>query len=123
MAQVVFDPVAFKARYPEFASVSNTLLQECFEESGLYLSNDDNSIVQDLDRRARLLNMLTAHIAYLGGPPKGLCLPGLNISRLVPMRGLLSLNMALHSGRQPCRCAVSGIAHVRRCTDHATQGR
>lgn len=67
MAQVVFDPVAFKARYPEFASVSNTLLQECFEESGLYLSNDDNSIVQDLDRRARLLNMLTAHIAYLGG--------------------------------------------------------
>lgn len=67
MTAVVFDPAAFKARYPEFASVSDFLLGECFLEAGLYLSNADNSPVQNLQRRAMLLNMLTAHIAFLGG--------------------------------------------------------
>lgn len=67
MTAVVFDPAAFKARYPEFASVGDPLLQACFGEAGLYLSNTDNSPVQNVTRRAVLLNMLTAHIAALGG--------------------------------------------------------
>jgi len=67
MAVVVFDPTAFKARYPEFAAVANATLQACFDEAGLYLSNADNSPVQNLTRRALLLNMLTAHVAYIGG--------------------------------------------------------
>lgn len=67
MAVVVFDPAAFKARYPEFASVANETLSACFGDAGLYLSNKDDSIVQDVTRRAMLLNMLTAHIAALGG--------------------------------------------------------
>ena len=67
MTAVVFDPVAFKARYPEFASVSDVLLGMCFGEATLYLSNSDCSPVQDLTRRAMLLNMQVAHIAYLGG--------------------------------------------------------
>lgn len=67
MTSVVFDPAAFKARYPEFAAVNNSLLQSCFAESCLYLSNADTSPVQDVARRAVLLNMLTAHIAFLGG--------------------------------------------------------
>ena len=67
MAVVVFDPVAFKARYPEFAAVSNTVLGAYFLESGLYLSNTDASPVQNVTRRALLLNMLTAHIGYIGG--------------------------------------------------------
>ena len=67
MPSVVFDPAAFKARYPEFASVGDLLLQACFGEAGLYLSNTDNSPVQNVTRRAVLLNMLTAHIAALGG--------------------------------------------------------
>lgn len=67
MTQVVFNPTAFKARYPEFASVSNVLLGACFVEATLYLSNADNSPVQDVTRRTLMLNMLTAHIAYLGG--------------------------------------------------------
>lgn len=67
MAVVVFNPTAFKVRYPEFAAVSNTLLDACFTESGLYLSNRDNSPVQDVARRTLLLNMLTAHIAFIGG--------------------------------------------------------
>lgn len=67
MPAVVFDPAAFKARYPEFAAVADPLLSACFEEAGLYLSNADNSPVQNVTRRAVLLNMLTAHIAALGG--------------------------------------------------------
>lgn len=67
MTAVVFDPAAFKARYPEFATVVNATLAACFTEAGLYLSNADNSPVRSLTRRASLLNMLTAHVAYIGG--------------------------------------------------------
>ena len=67
MTAVVFDPAAFKARYPEFAAVADPTLAACFDEVGLYLSNGDNSPVQNLTRRAVLLNMLTAHVAYIGG--------------------------------------------------------
>lgn len=67
MAAVVFDPTAFKARYPEFAAVADATLTACFNEAGLYLSNADNSPVQNITSRATLFNMLTAHVAYLGG--------------------------------------------------------
>lgn len=67
MPAVVFDPVAFKLRYPEFTAVANPTLQMCFDEAGLYLSNADNSPVQNVTRRAVLLNMLTAHVAFIGG--------------------------------------------------------
>ena len=67
MTIVAFDPVQFKARYPEFAAVSNVLLSFCFTEAGLYLSNTDASPVQNIPRRTLLLNMLTAHIAFMGG--------------------------------------------------------
>ena len=67
MAAVIFNPAAFKARYPEFAAVADQALQSCFDESTLYLSNSDASPVQNETRRSLLLNMLTAHIAYLGG--------------------------------------------------------
>jgi len=64
---VVFDPGAFKIRYPEFAGVSDALLSACFTEAGLYLSNTDASPVQNIVRRTLYLNMLTAHIAFMGG--------------------------------------------------------
>lgn len=67
MPSVTFDVTAFKVRYPEFALVGEPLLTACFDEAGFYLSNSDTSPVQSLTRRATLLNMLTAHIAYLGG--------------------------------------------------------
>lgn len=67
MTIVAFDSAAFKARYPEFAAVADPTLAACFDEAGLYLSNTDNSPVQNLTRRATLLNMLTAHVAYIGG--------------------------------------------------------
>ena len=67
MTAVAFDPVAFKARYPEFAAVANPTLGAYFTEAGLYLSNANNSPVRNLTRRAILLNMLTAHVAFIGG--------------------------------------------------------
>lgn len=67
MPSVIFNPALFKARYPEFATVNDIVLQGCFDEAGMYLSNSDSSPVQNIDRRTILLNMLTAHIAWIGG--------------------------------------------------------
>lgn len=77
MAVVIFDPVAFVARYPEFTNVTNARMQACFDDSGLYLSNSDSSPVQDVTRRKSLLWMLTAHILTIGGAlsPDGKPLP------------------------------------------------
>lgn len=67
MAAVTFNAASFKARYPEFAAVADPALLSCFDEACLYLSNGDNSPVGNVTRRAVLLNMLTAHIAFIGG--------------------------------------------------------
>lgn len=67
MAVVVFDPTAFKLRYPEFAAVPDPALQAYFTEACIYLSNLDNSPVQPIPRRTLLLNMLTAHVGFMGG--------------------------------------------------------
>ena len=67
MTVVVFDPIAFRLRYPEFNCVSNMALNAYFNEATIYLSNTDCSPVQDPIRRAILLNMLTAHVGFLGG--------------------------------------------------------
>lgn len=67
MAVVVFDAAAFKVAYPEFAAVSDTVLQSCFDTAGLYLSNEDCSPVPDLAKRQQFLWLLTAHIAALRG--------------------------------------------------------
>lgn len=67
MAVVTFDLAGFRARYPEFAAVSDGQLAAFFTESGLYLSNDDCSPVTNVTRRSLLLNMIVAHIAYLNG--------------------------------------------------------
>ena len=71
MAAVVFDAARFKARYPEFSEISDGYLSLCFDSATLYLSNSDNSPVQDLVRREQLLFMLTAHVAATGGALSG----------------------------------------------------
>jgi hypothetical protein len=77
MAIVVFDINAFRERYPEFDTVSDTLLNAYFVEATVYLDNTDCSPVQDPTVRAVYLNMLVAHIAALnsgvgGDKPSGL---------------------------------------------------
>lgn len=77
MGVVIFDPAAFKLRYPEFSSVDSALLQQYFTQATIYLDNTDFSRVSNLAVRAMLLNMLVAHIAFLysganGQSPSGL---------------------------------------------------
>ena len=70
MSVAVFNPGAFIARYPEFTTAYNAnpaLFASMFAEAGLYLNNTDCSVVQDVNLRGVLLNMLTAHIAFIGG--------------------------------------------------------
>lgn len=67
MGVVVFDPARFKARYPEFVTVGDVVLADYFTEATLYLDNTDCSRVKNLDQRALLLNMVTAHIAAMNG--------------------------------------------------------
>lgn len=67
MPSVVFDPLGFVARYPEFTAVTSPVLGMYFSEATMYLDNTDTSRVSDLGQRAVLLSMLTAHVAALNG--------------------------------------------------------
>ncbi len=70
MGVAIFNLMVFLARYPEFTSFNANnpgSLQTMFDEAGLYLTNTPTSPVQDVTRRGVLLQMLTAHIAFLGG--------------------------------------------------------
>lgn len=70
MAVAVFNLTQFLGRYPEFTALNTAnpaRLPALFQEAGLYLSNTDCSPVSDVVRRGLLLNMLTAHISFLGG--------------------------------------------------------
>lgn len=71
MGIVVFDPDAFIARYPEFSTLSPTLLNAYFAEATIYLDNTDCSRVGDVAQRSVLLNMLTAHVAALNSGVNG----------------------------------------------------
>jgi hypothetical protein len=70
MGIAIFNLGIFLARYPEFVFFNTNnpgSLAVFFEEAGLYLSNCPTSPVQNVMRRLILLNMLTAHIAFIGG--------------------------------------------------------
>lgn len=62
---VTFDPAAFKQVYPSFATLTDPQLVNAFNTATLYLSNTVTSRVQDVDQRAMLLNLLTAHVAAI----------------------------------------------------------
>ena len=66
MAAVAFDPVAFKAAYPEFGAVPDATLNGYFVRSQLFLANKDCP-VPDEDKRLMLFWLLVAHIAQLSG--------------------------------------------------------
>ena len=64
-AIAVFSYPLWKARYPEFNTVSQDLATAYFNEATLYLRNDGTGPVQDAGQQLLLLGMLTAHIAKL----------------------------------------------------------
>jgi hypothetical protein len=74
---VQFDYGRWSTRYSEFAgsgtiTVSPALAQELFYDATIYLDNSCSSPVCDASvggERERLLYMMTAHLAQIGGPP------------------------------------------------------
>lgn len=73
---VQFDPAAFIAAYPAFATVPADTLNQNFALACLQLNNELCSVVQDVNIRASLFNLLVAHITALlngvnGQPPSG----------------------------------------------------
>lgn len=62
---VAFDPAAFQAAFPAFATTSTDTLTANFALAELYLNNSPCSVVQDLTARAAMLNLITAHITFL----------------------------------------------------------
>lgn len=66
MAIVVFDPVAFKAAYPEFVAISDARCTIMFDMAAqAILDNTDNSPVMALDYRTQLFWLLVAHVLTL----------------------------------------------------------
>lgn len=65
---VTFDYDAWVVRYPEFAAVPEALAQAYFDEAGLYCANDTCNPPFGTGILPTLLNMLTAHIAWLNAP-------------------------------------------------------
>lgn len=65
---VIFDFVVFTARYPEFAGLSAAQAQGYFNEAGIYCANDACNPAFRVGILPTLLNMLTAHIAWLYAP-------------------------------------------------------
>ena len=67
----VFNFANFILRYPEFSSLSSTLLQMYFNEAGFYCRNDGVGPVEDQATLDTFMSMLTAHIAALNGGVNG----------------------------------------------------
>lgn len=65
---VSFNYSAWSARYPEFSAVTEPTAQLYFNEACLYCDNTGAGPVSDEAVLSVLLNMLTAHIAYLAVP-------------------------------------------------------
>lgn len=69
-AIAVWTPGTFIARYPEFTAAYNanpSVFASLFAEAGFYLNNDGSGPVSDPARQLLLMNMITAHIAFIGG--------------------------------------------------------
>lgn len=69
---VVFDFQKWIEAFPEFANTVNAAqAQRYFDTACLYLNNTPYSIVNDINERSTLLNLLVAHIAQLGSSTGG----------------------------------------------------
>src|ERR1700749_4507185 len=71
MAVAVFNYAAWALRFPELAAtVSEPTADLYFAEACMLLDNTDGSIVTDVNQRLVLLNLITAHSAYLAPPAR-----------------------------------------------------
>lgn len=68
MGAVAFNYDTWAARYPEFLGVSKALAQAYFDEANLYVANEAWNPAFAQGSLGALLNMATAHIAWLNAP-------------------------------------------------------
>lgn len=71
MSAVVFAYLTWQARFPELSQVPQGIATAYFEDACDILNNSGRSAIQDMDKRGRILNLLTAHIAKLNYPLNG----------------------------------------------------
>lgn len=74
--RVIFSATEFKLKFPPFVTVADGLLDSDFDVATLFLTNSCCSVVRSLEKRKKLLYLLTAHVAELlqganGKPPSG----------------------------------------------------
>lgn len=65
---VTFNYSVFIQRYPQFANLTQPLLQAYFDEATVYLNNRVGCPVRTYSRLRTMLDLLTAHIAALNAP-------------------------------------------------------
>lgn len=87
---VTFDPAAFTARYPEFGALSTPQLQAYFNETNVYCANDTCNPSFGVGVLPTLLNMLTAHIAWLNAPRDANGIPAQTGAPASPLVGRIS---------------------------------
>lgn len=85
---VVFDYGVWVARYPEFSAVSQPLAKAFFEDAGDFFAN--SGWTAGLPQAARLLNMLTAHLAWLYAPRDAAGNPSSTGTMPAPLVGRIS---------------------------------
>lgn len=64
-AIAVFSYETWNASYPEFSNVSAVQAQAFWNEATLIWRNDGGGPIQDATQQGAVLNLLTAHIAFL----------------------------------------------------------
>lgn len=79
---VVFNYAEWTAQYPEFAYLTPPQAQGFFNRGTLYCDNTPCSPITDLFQRAVLLNMVTAHMAFLFAPQPGTTQPRELVGRI-----------------------------------------
>lgn len=58
----------WRARYPEYSNLSDVQIEDLLVDATDYLENTAQCIIQNLDKRKRLLYLLAAHLAYINYP-------------------------------------------------------
>lgn len=85
---IVFNYEVWVGRYPEFSAISQPLAQAYFDEADLYFANCGWRAA--LRNAPTLLNMLTAHIAWLYSPRDGAGNPSSSGQAASPLTGRIS---------------------------------
>lgn len=87
---VIFNYAAWAARYPELAPVGEPLATAYFNEATIYQANDGCGPISTLAIATVLLNMLTAHVAWLNAPRDANGNPAASGSPASPLVGRIS---------------------------------